>query len=295
MTSTRSAPFRSGAVRLLIGSIIISFSAVFVKIAHTGPTASGVYRNLFGAITLWLIVAWRRDALWRGSRQLLWAVLAGTFFAADIWCWHRSILYIGPGLATIMGNFQVFVLAVVGVTVFRERITWKFIVSVPLAVLGLFLLVGIDWADLEHTYRLGVGYGVLTALTYAGFLLTMRRAQREERRLSAVANLAVVTTVTTILLVGASVTRGEELGIPNATTWVVLLAYGVFCQAIGWIVISRALPDVDASRAGLLLLMQPTLTFIWDILFFSRPTTAVETLGAVMALAAIYLGTARRA
>jgi drug/metabolite transporter (DMT)-like permease len=294
MMRAASSSGRSGVIQLLVGSIIISFSAVFVKIAHTGPTASGVYRNVFGAMVLWLIVLLRREALWRGRRQLAWSVLAGSFFAADIWCWHRSILHVGPGLATIMGNFQVFVLAIVGVTVFRERITWKFVVSVPLAIIGLFFLLGIDWSRLDASYRLGVWYGVLTALTYAGFLLTMRRAQREERRLGAIANLAFVTTITAVLLVIASLAGHEDLRIPDATTWVSLVVYGVFCQALGWIVISWALPVVDASRAGLLLLLQPTLTFIWDILFFGRHTTTLEALGAALALAAIYLGSSRR-
>jgi drug/metabolite transporter (DMT)-like permease len=46
-------------------------------------------------------------------------------------------------------------------------------------------------------------------------------------------------------------------------------------------------------EAGLALLLQPTLSFVWDVLFFSRPMTAMELLGAGIALIAIYLGTAR--
>jgi drug/metabolite transporter (DMT)-like permease len=51
---------------------------------------------------------------------------------------------------------------------------------------------------------------------------------------------------------------------------------------------------VEASRAGLLLLLQPALTFVWDVLFFGRPTTAPEALGAALAIGAIYMGSARR-
>ncbi|MCX6832762.1 MAG: hypothetical protein NT028_11655 [candidate division Zixibacteria bacterium] len=48
---------------------------------------------------------------------------------------------------------------------------------------------------------------------------------------------------------------------------------------------------ISASRVGLILLLQPTLAFVWDVLFFKRPTTELEGVGAVIALAAIYLGT----
>lgn len=40
-----------------------------------------------------------RETLWRDLRPAFWAALAGLFFAADLACWHRSIRYIGPGLA----------------------------------------------------------------------------------------------------------------------------------------------------------------------------------------------------
>ena len=73
-----------------------------------------------------------------------------------------------------------------------------------------------------------------------------------------------------------------------------LAAYGVLCQGVGWIVISWAVVRVEASRVGLLLLLQPTLTFVWDILFFGRPTTTVEILGASLTLVAIYFGSTRR-
>ncbi len=280
-------------LQIVAGSILISFSAVFVKLASVGPTTSGVYRNVFGAIALFAIVAARRDRVWNGMRRLRWALVAGLFFAADIFFWHRSILYVGPGLATILGNFQVFFMAGVGLLVFHERATWRFLAAIPLAVLGLLLLVGLHWGDFDPTYRRGVFYGILTAVSYALYLLSLRGARRERERVSAVANLAVVSAVTALLLLVIARASGESLRIPDGRTAVVLVAYGVLCQALGWILISRTFHLVDASRASLILLLQPALTFVWDVAFFGRPTTALEAGGAALAIAAIYMGSLR--
>jgi drug/metabolite transporter (DMT)-like permease len=288
-------PARRAELQIVAGSVLISFSAVFVKLADVGPTAAGVYRNVFGALTLLAIALARRDRLWKGRLQARWALLAAACFAADLFFWHRAIHYVGPGLATILGNFQVFFVAAVGILVFREPATARFVLAVPLAVLGLFLLVGVRWGDVDATYRRGVVYGVVTALSYASYLLCLRGARRERDRLSAVANLVWVTFVTASLLTLAARVGGESLRIPNLRTAVVLVAYGVLCQALGWIVISRTLHLVDASRAALILLLQPVLTFGWDILFFRRPTTTLEVAGASLAIAAIYLGSTRPA
>lgn len=285
----------SAELQIVVGSFFISFSGVFVKIAHVGPTSAGVYRTVFGGLALLAIALVRRDTLKPSWRQLRWVLLGGAAFAADIFFWHRSIHYVGPGLATILGNFQVFFVATAGILIFREPATPRFLLSVPIAVTGLFLLVGLNWSDFDATYRRGVWFGIITAASYATYLLCLRGARRESTRLSAPANLMWATGVTASLLVVAALAGRESLRIPDVRTGLVLVAYGVLCQAVGWIIISRNFQRVPASRFALILLLQPSLTFIWDMLFFHRPTSAVEMTGVLMAMGAIYLGGIRPA
>ena len=73
-----------------------------------------------------------------------------------------------------------------------------------------------------------------------------------------------------------------------------LAAYGVICTGVGWVFISKGLPRVSASVAGLALILQPTGSFLWDVLFFSRPTTWFQGTGAVLTIFAIYLGTVKK-
>ena len=61
-------------------------------------------------------------------------------------------------------------------------------------------------------------------------------------------------------------------------------------QMLGWLLIAWAIPQLPPSITGLSLLLQPALSFVWDVLFFSRPTTALHWLGAAITLCAIYLG-----
>ena len=286
---------RPGRATLLvvIGAVIISFSPVFVRIADVGPTAAGFYRTFFGGIALLVYVALRREPLWRGFAPLGFAALCGVVFAADLRLWHRAIEYVGPGLATILGNFQAFLLAAFGILVHRERPGWRYLVSIPLAVLGLFLLVGTDWPGLSHEARVGVGLGLLTAIAYATYVIVYQRSQRARVHLGPAASLTTISLVTALVMGVGGTIEGDPFVIPNAHSWVAMVSYGVLCQALGWILISHGLPSIPTSRAGLVLLLQPTLSFIWDILFFGRPTGRIEWIGAVLALGAIYLGSTR--
>jgi drug/metabolite transporter (DMT)-like permease len=282
-----------GTAQMLTGTIVISFSAVFVKLSHVGPTTSAFYRVFFGALFLLIVSLVKRQPLWRGATPFWLALAAGVFFSGDLVAWHKSILYVGPGLSTILANFQVFFLAAVGVIVFKERITWRLAISIPLAVVGLFLLVGVDWGNLDARYKTGVWLGLLCAVLYTFFLLVLRKSQMRTVRLRPAANLAIISAVTAAMLGPASYLQGEGFRIPDAQTAGSLVALGVLCQGVGWIVISRAVTKIEASRIGLLLLLQPMLTFVWDILLFDRPTTPVEIFGALLALVAIYFGSSR--
>ncbi|MBI5016141.1 MAG: DMT family transporter [Deltaproteobacteria bacterium] len=279
-----------GTLELLVGAFVISFSAVFVRLAHVGPTMAGFYRTFFGGLVLAAFTVARGEPLWRGRVPALWATVAGILFAVDLSCWHRSIHFIGPGLATILGNFQVFFLAAVGLLVFRERPSWRFFVSVPLAVGGLLLLVGLDWESLGPSYRSGLALGFATALAYTGYTLSLRHSRGLAGALTPAANLTGVSLVTAAIMGLEATVQGESFHIPDARTWGCLLAYGALCQALGWVAISRGIAKVPASRVGLLLLLQPMLTFVWDIVLFDRPTSAVEMGGAFLTVGAIYLG-----
>jgi drug/metabolite transporter (DMT)-like permease len=108
------------------------------------------------------------------------------------------------------------------------------------------------------------------------------------------ANLAIICFVTVIILGSVAWRQGDSFQIPDRQSLLTLFGYGVFSQVIGWILITTGLPRIKSSLAGLLLLLQPALAFIWDILFFHRETTISGGIGAVIVLTAIYMGATSR-
>jgi len=276
---------------MALGALIISFASVWVRMAPVGPTAAGFYRMLVGGIVLLVLALARREPLWAGRRALAFAAAASVLFTADLVFWHRSIHLVGPGLATILANFQVFLLAGFGILVLREPLRGRFAAAIVAALAGLVLLVGVDWRGLPAGYRTGVVFGLLTALSYGAYLLVLRASQARPGRLEPLPNLLAICWGTTVLLGLLALWQGEPLAVPDGRTAAILGVYGITAQVVGWLLISRGIPHVEAGRAGLVLLLQPALAFVWDILFFGRPTDGMDVVGAALALGAIYLGT----
>ena len=223
---------------IIFGAAMVSFTSVFVELAHVGPTVSAFYRMFFGGIIL-LVIALIR----------------------------------------------------------KERLGWRLVVAIPFASLGLFLIVRTGWGQQGGAIKLGVIYGLLTAFSYALYILTLRKSQSAEQKLrySLFANMTWISLISAALLAVTVIIEPESnFVIPDLQTWGALVGLGIMGQVLGWVFISKGLPEVDASVAGLALLLQPALAFMWDILFFNRPTTALEYVGAGIVLAAIYLGSSKK-
>jgi drug/metabolite transporter (DMT)-like permease len=280
--------------QLVLGAVMISFSAVFVKLVSIPPTASAFYRMLFGGLILLGVLLWRRERPRLNFNGLAMVFLAGLFFAADLALWHRSILHVGPGIATLLANFQVFILALTGVLLFREQLTRAQMLAIPLAITGLALLVGSDWANLPESYRIGVGLGLLTACCYAAYILSLRRLRAEASAGSVFTAITLVSLTTAALLGLLMLTEHTSFVIPDWRNAGWLIAYGVFGQVLGWVLISNGIHRVRASQVGLILLLQPLFAFVWDCTFFGRRFSLIEISGAILALAAIYLGSLRK-
>ena len=274
---------------VLCGAFLISFSGVFVKLAHVSPTASGFYRVGFGAVFLFLGVMIKREFNVPGFKQLMLIAFCGLTFALDLFFWHQSIFYIGPGLATLIGNFQVFLLAAVGIIFLGESAKLRLLIAIPLAISGIYFIVGGDWESLTVQYKTGIFFGLLTAFCYTIFLFTLRKIQ-QERGQSFFLLLMLVSLATAVYLGLKMIYTGDSFTIPDQQSLLALLGLGLSSQTVGWILIATAMPRIPVSLTGLALLLQPTLSFIWDVLIFHRPTDLTNWLGVVVTLIAIYMG-----
>ena len=277
-------------LRLFLGAVLISLSPVWVKLVSVPPTTSGFYRVAIGSVTALLLMAFARQKLRLSRRAWLLVGLAGAFFSLDLFFWHRSIIYVGPGLSTLLANFQVFIMMFAGVVLLRQKPSAAQLLAVPLALVGLLMIVGLDWQSLPGDYRLGVIFGLLTAMMYAGYLLSLRAARVDSTSRVPLAEVAVVSLVCTLLLVLMAQVEGVSLAVPDTADIKWLLCYGILSHSFGALLLASSLPHVSTTEAGLALLLQPTLSFVWDVLFFDRPMQPVEIVGAAIALLAIYLG-----
>ncbi len=268
------------------GVLIISFSAIFVRLAGVAPTTSAFFRAAYALpflLVLWLAQRGRRH---RPPRDRLIAIGAGFFLGLDLAFWHRAIDLIGAGLATVLGNTQVVFVGLLAWALHRERPSRGAAVAIPTVLAGVVLISGVGT---EGAYgqdpRLGVIFGLLTGITYSIFLLGLRAAGRGLGAPSGPLLDATLGAVLGTLAVGAG---GGEIDFAitwPAHGWLLVLAVG--SQVVGWQLIGAALPRLPALETSVFLLLQPMLTTVWAWLLFAELISSVQIAGIGLVLAGV--------
>ncbi|MCP4151993.1 MAG: DMT family transporter [bacterium] len=280
---------------LFLGAVGISFSPTLVKAVGqnvVGPTAIAFWRTLIGGIALLVLTLLQGKRLTVSRRTFLWCTFTGFVFFLDLTFWHRSILYVGSGMATMLGNTQVFSTAVLSVFIFKEKITGRFIAAAVVALVGVTMLVGL-WSEsvvFSSSYLRGIVLGLLTGLMYALYMVGIKKAGADESKPEPI---AVVTwlCLTAALFSGIGSIFEKGAFMPpdgRSVLWLVLL--GVVVQALAWWLIAHVLRAIPIHLASLVLLSQPVLAIVWGYLIFAETLVPLQIAGAIITLAAIYAG-----
>jgi drug/metabolite transporter (DMT)-like permease len=271
------------------GILIISFSAIFVRLAAVSPATATFFRAAY-AVPLLAAVWWygrRREA--GGSRSRGYAVLAGVILAGDLTLWHLAIANIGAGLATVIANVQVLVVGLAAWVLYRERPTGLAFLLVPMVIGGVTLISGLGRADAygAHPGR-GVLFGVLAGISYAAFLLVFRSSSVGSRWPAGPLLDATLGTAAGALVIGPLLDPAFSLAVTwPAHAWLAALALAP--QAVGWLFLTAALPRLPALETSVLLLGQPLLTVLWAFMLFDEALSRMQWTGATLVLAGVGL------
>jgi drug/metabolite transporter (DMT)-like permease len=267
---------RAARICAIAGALAIAWSSIFVKLSHASPSTAAIFRCAY-AVPVLLVISLSEDRRygarsWHDRRA---AIAAGVFMAIDLVLWHHSIDDVGAGLATVLANIQVV------------------LVALPITPLGVLLISGV----LEHgaygsNPSAGAAFGVGAGISYVGVLMFLRRGGVDLRRPAG--PLFDLTLTAAIVASVIGVIWGDARFIPAfpGAWWLITLA--ITSQVMGWMLITISLPRLPSALTSLLLMIQPVGSLILGALIFSESPSALQLLGVLVVLGAVVYATRSR-
>ncbi len=247
-----------------------------------GYTAAALWRVTL-ALPLLGLLWWPRRPRAADGPPLRWLWLAGAFFAADLAVWHQSIRFTSVANATLLANLAPIFVTAGAVWLFGERIGGRFVGGLVLALAGSCLLVASSFTISLQTVG-GDVLGMITAVFYAGYLLTVSHQRRE---VSAIELMWWSTLACAAVLLPVVLLTGEAIWPQSARGWAVLLGLAIVSQVAGQGLIAWAMAHLPASFSSVSLLVQPVAAAIFAWILLAEPFGALQALGGAVVLSGI--------
>ena len=278
-------PHTLAMVALLAGAAAIGTSALFVKVSEVGPVSSAFWRVFLALPVLWLWASLdsRRNPRMETRSSLRLLVLAGFFFAGDLAVWHWSIVLTSVANATLLANCAPIFVTLAAWLLFRRRPSALFLAGLATALAGTALLLR---GDFQHagTALIGDALGIVTAMFYAAYQLTVTRARQA---VSTARMMAISGVVTAVILLPIALVSEERFMPPSVQGWLVLLGLALIAQAAGQSLIAYAMAQLPATFSSVGLLLQPVVAGTLAWLLLGEALTALAIGGGVLVLIGI--------
>lgn len=283
----------SSFLALLGGAVAIGFAPIFVRLSEVGPVATAFWRLALALPVLWTLAALSNKtaptesptdpAPSSGWRPMTWA---GLFFAADLAVWHWSIRFTSVANSTLLANFAPVFVVLYGWVALGQRVTGRFVLAMLVALAGTTLLVARD-LNLDPRALFGDLLGLVTAVFYAGYLLSIKNLRGRFATLDVMARSGLITG---LALLPVALASRETLLPPTAHGWMILGALALVSHIGGQSLIAFALAKLPTALASVSLLVQPvTATFAAAVLLKHEQVAPWQIVGMVLVLAGVFV------
>ena len=273
---------------LVLGAVSIAFSPIFVRFSDVDPIITAFYR-IFLSLPFFLFFSSTKLIekinfnVFKNHFVLIF--ISGLFFALDLICWHWSIKLTTVSKATFLSNLAPIVVIMYALFFLKEKFSKFFVIAVLLSLSGMFLLLGESF-QFNKTQFLGDLLGVLTALWYGSYIVTISQLRK---KFNSTTIMFLSGSVSSALVLIAALLFEQNLIPQSVFTITVLFLLGFICQFIGQTFITYSLAYLPASLSSLSLLIQPVTATILAYLFFEEKLTLIQFMGSILILIGIYI------
>ncbi len=242
------------------------------------------YRYSIAALILAVLMLFRKESFRIKTQDIGILLGLGVLFALSSLTLFVSFHYMDAGIAsTLLFIYPIFV-ALLMVLFFKEALTKVTLVSIFLAVSGVFLLY--QGGDGQGLAKTGVALVLCSAFSYALYIVMVNRARLG---MSAVklTFYVLIGCVFTILLHSVTPTGNSIQLLATPYMWMYALMLALVPTVISLVLMAIAVYSVGSTPTAIMGALEPLTAVVIGILVFNEPFTLQLAIGIILILSSV--------
>ena len=263
------------AARLVALAAIWGASFLFIRIAAPaiGPIATADLRMLIaGAALVGYYALTGFDAQWR-LRWREYLAIGALNSAAPFLLYAYAALELSVGLLAVLNATAPMWAALLGAFALRERLTMRRVAGLVVGTAGVVMVCGPE----ASTRWLSIAAALGAALCYALTGIALRRWGQGASARGMAVGTQLAGGVLLLPLFAAAPPANITPGVAAA-----MLALGVVCGAVAYILYFRLIADIGATGALTVTYLIPLFGVLWGALALGEAFTTARVLGALV-------------
>lgn len=294
--------FRSAVFALIGGALAMGISPIFVRICEVGPFTSAFWRVGLAVpvLFMWVYFEQRRNRSFNaetnisrsiGMREfvglcgpLRYSVIAGLFFAGDLFFWHLAIMHTTIANATLLATIAPLWVALLGGIILGERLGWRVVIGLILCFIGVTTLIG-NSLHFMPEYLYGDIYGFITSFFFGLYFIAIRLARRFDRSLVI---MLVSSSVTAVFLLVVALVSEDKFLPDSIRGYGALIALALISHVGGQGLLAYALGHLPAIFSALIIFIEALIAAFFGWLVFGEVLGLLQIAGGLIVLYGIW-------
>jgi len=269
-------------------AIIWGSNGVIVNWVPYDAYAIAFFRVLFASLTLLpVVLLTRKPETMRAARSWRVMLSLGLLLALGWTLLFHSMKLIAIANAVLLNYTAPIFVALLAPLFLKEKLEKSTLLALAISVAGIAVISYQQNLQISHLNLLGVIFGLLAGLAYAGFIIASKKA------LSSFSSQVVAFysySVASIFLLPFVI--GTDFS-PDLASWTLLLVLGVFNTGFAVTLYLKGLGMVKAQKAVVFTYLEPASAVVFGFLFLAQQPTPLMLVGGFLILIAGYIVASR--
>ena len=276
--------------KIILAMIIWGTIGLFVRKINLTGREIAFFRAFIGSGFLIIISLITRDKLYKDGLKVNLPILliSGILLGVNWILLFQAMKYTTIANATLSYYFAPVFIVIFSVVLFKEKISFKNVICLLGAILGLFLILkSSDSGTISNFNHVkGILYGLGGAVLYATIVMLNKRIKGLSGFQATLIQLSIAAIVLIPMIFGRASMSFKGM---DMKTWILILILGVVHTGIAYLLYFPSIKDVESGSIAILSYLDPIVAIGTSFLFLGESMGIAQVIGGVLILSTAYI------